>query len=167
MIYPKLMLRKFEIRLNNFSAPFLETLQSYQPKDIIIGIVLFLVISSVLASLSNEALMNGDPAVYLQQMKELNFSNRSVHIGYYVLGAGFIRIFPGSDDRAINMMNCFLGALSVAILYFIAFTISHKHIVAVFSSLFSLSRPVLYLPFPSSLYCVLAYARCFCSVLSF
>jgi hypothetical protein len=142
MIYPKLMLRKFEIGLNNFSAPFLETLQSYQTKDIIIGIGLFLAISSALACLCNEALTGGDAAVYLQQMKELNFSNRSVHIGYYLLGAGFIRIIPGSDDRAINMMNCFLGAMSVAILYFIAFTISHKHIAAIFSSLFLLTHHI-------------------------
>jgi len=140
MIYAKLMLKKFKTKLDNFSAPFLETLQSCKTRDIIIGAVLFLAVFLVLASLCTEALINADAAIYVQQMQNLNFAVRSVHIGYYLLGAGFIRILPGSDDYVINLMNCFLGALSVAILYFIAFTICHKHIVALISSLFLLTH---------------------------
>jgi hypothetical protein len=140
MIYAKLMLRKFQTKLNNFSAPFLQTLQPCKTRDIIIGILLFLAVFSALASLCTEALANGDAAVYLEQMQNLDFANRAVHIGYYWLGAGVIHILPGSDDYVINLMSCFLGALTVAILYFITLIICHKRIVALISSLFLLTH---------------------------
>jgi hypothetical protein len=140
MIYAKLMLRNFQTKLTSFSAPFLQTLQPCKTTDTVIGILLFLAVFSALASLCTQALINGDAAVYIQQMQNLNFAARSVHIGYYLLGAGVIRIFPGSDDYAINLMNCFLGALTVAILYFITFIICHKRIVALVASLFLLTH---------------------------
>jgi hypothetical protein len=135
MIYVRLMLKRFEVGLNNFANPFLETLQPCKTKDILIGLVIFLSAFAVFASLSTEALANGDAAVYLQQMQNLNFTDRSVHLGYYLLGAGFIRLLPGSDDHAINLMNCFLGALSIMLVYFIIFIICHKHIPAIAASI--------------------------------
>jgi hypothetical protein len=68
-------------------------------------------------------------------MQNLNFTERPVHLGYYLLGAGFIRLFPGSNDRAVNLMNCFLGALSIMLVYFITLTICHKYIPAIAASL--------------------------------
>jgi hypothetical protein len=135
MTYARLMLKRFEVGLNNFANPFLETLQPYKTKNIFIGLIILLAAFAAFASLSTEALINGDAAVYLQQMQNLNFTDRPVHLGYYLLGAGFIRILPGSDDHAINLMNCFLGALSIMLVYFITFTICHKHIPAVVASL--------------------------------
>ena len=131
MTYARLMLKRFEVGLNNFASPFLETLQPCKTKDIFIGLVILLAAFAAFASLSTEALINGDAAVYLQQMQNLDFTDRPVHLGYYLLGAGFIRILPGSDDHAINLMNCFLGALSIMLVYFITFTICHKHIPAI------------------------------------
>ncbi|MFZ0034131.1 MAG: hypothetical protein WAK60_03970 [Sedimentisphaerales bacterium] len=140
MIYAKLMLKNFQTKLNSLSAPFLQTLQPCKTTDIVIGILLFLAIFSAFASLCTKALMNGDAAVYVEQMQNLNFAARSVHIGYYLLGAAVIRIFPGSDDYAINLMSCFLGALTVAILYLTTLIICHKRIVALISSLFLLTN---------------------------
>jgi hypothetical protein len=135
MIYARLMLKRFEVGRNNFANPFLETLQPYKTKNIFIGLIILLAAFAALASLSTEALFNGDAATYVQQMQNLNFTERPVHLGYYLLGAGFIRILPGSDDHAINLMNCFLGALSIMLVYFITFTICHKHIPAIAASL--------------------------------
>ncbi len=135
MTYARPMLERYKVGLNNFAAPFLETLQPCKTKDILIGLIIFLTAFAVFASLSTEAFFNGDAAVYLQQMQNLNFTDRPVHLGYYLLGAGFIRLLPGSDDRAINLMNCFLGALSIMLVYFITFTICHKHIPAIVASL--------------------------------
>jgi hypothetical protein len=140
MIYVRLMLKRFEARLNNFANPFLEILQPCKTKDILIGLIILLAASTALASLSTDALTNGDAAIYLQQMKNLNFTSRPVHLGYYLLGAGFIRILPGSDDHAINLMNCFCGALSIMLVYFITFTICHKYIPAVVASLLLLTH---------------------------
>ncbi len=150
MFYAKLMLKKFEASLNSFSAPFLDRLQvPLKSKDFPIGIVFFVASSVVLGSLCTKALLSGDSAVYLQQMKNLNFGARSVHIGYYLLGAGFIRIMPGSDVYAINLMNCLLGGLSIASVYFITFIICRKHIIALISGLFLLTH---YLFIQNSIY---------------
>jgi hypothetical protein len=135
MTYARLMLERLQVRLNNFANPFLETIQPCKTKDIIIGILLFLAVFSILAYLCTEALINGDAAVYIQQMQNLDFVNRSVHIGYYLLGAAVLHILPGSDDYVINLMNCSLGALSIMLVYFITFTICHKHIPAIVASL--------------------------------
>jgi hypothetical protein len=135
MTYARLILKRCEVGLNNFATPFLETLWPCKTKDILIGILLFLAAFSALASLCTEALINGDASVYIRQMQNLDFANRPVHLGYYLLGAGFIRLFPGSDDYAINLMNCLLGALSTMLVYFITFTICHKHIPAIAASL--------------------------------
>jgi hypothetical protein len=126
---------RYQVILNNFSAAFLANLQPLRTKEILIGLVILLVVFAAFASVSTKALANGDAAIYLQQMRALNFTDRPVHIGYYLLGAGFVRIFPGSDDRAINLMNCFLGAGIAMLIYFVTFTICHKHIPAVISSL--------------------------------
>lgn len=140
MVYAKLILRKLEAKLNSFSNPFLETLQSCKTKDVLIGIVLFLAAFSAFASLSTEALINGDAALYVQQMQNLDFAERTVHIGYYLLGAGFIHIFPGSDDYVLNLMACFYGALSIMLIYLITFIICHRHIPAIISGLFLLTH---------------------------
>jgi hypothetical protein len=142
MIYAELILKRFEARVNDFANPFLEILQPCKTKDTLIGLIIFLAAFAAYASLSTEALRNGDAAIYLQQMKNLNFKDRPVHLGYYLLGAGFIRLLPGSDDRAINLMNCFLGALSIMLVYFITFTICHKHIPAIASSLLLLTHNI-------------------------
>lgn len=135
MTYAKLMFERFEVGLNNFARPFLENLQPCKTKGLLIGLIILLIASVAYTSLSSEALINGDAAVYLQQMQNLNFTNKPVHLGYYLLGAGFIHFLPGSDDHAINLMNCFLGALSVMLVYLITFTICHKHIPAAVASL--------------------------------
>ena len=140
MTYAKPVLERFEVGLNNFANPFLETLQPCKTKDILIGLVILLAAFAAFASLSTEALVSGDAAVYLQQMQNLDFADRPVHLGYYLLGAGFIRLLPGSDDHAINLMNCFLGALSIMLVYFITFTICHRHIPSVAASLLLLTH---------------------------
>ncbi len=140
MLYAKLKLRKLEGKLADFSNPFLNSLQSCKARDFIIAAALFLVAFAGYASVCTKALSNGDAAVYVQQMKNLNLGARSIHIGYYLLGAGFIRILPGSDDYAVNLMNCFLGALTVALVYFITLIICHKRLAALFSGLFLLTH---------------------------
>ncbi len=136
----KLILKKFETILDCYATPFLDNLHSCETKDFVIGIILFGVAFSSFASCCTEAFTGGDAAVYLKQMKDLDFYSRSVHIGYYLLGAGFIRIFPGSDDYALNLMNCFFGAFSATLLYLITFVICHKRFIAIISGLFLLTH---------------------------
>ena len=135
MTYARPMLKRCKVGRSSFAAPFLETLRPCKREDILIGLIVFLIAFATFASLSTEALINGDAATYLQQMKNLNFTDRPVHLGYYLFGAGFIRLLPGSDDYAINLMSCFLGALSIMLVYFITFTICHKHIPSLAASM--------------------------------
>jgi len=80
MIYPKLMFKKFEAKLNSFANPLLENLQPCKTKDIIIGFLLFVVALAALVCFCTNACINGDSAIYAQQMKELIFAKRSTHV---------------------------------------------------------------------------------------
>ncbi len=74
-------------------------------------------------------LTNGDAAVYAQQMKSGNFSDRSVHLGYYIIGAFVALLSPDFSDYALNLISCFFGAATVALLYLLAADISRSHLV--------------------------------------
>ena len=149
MPHYKLMFEKVGKLRDGFSSPMLENLKSLTKRDITIGLGVFLVAMGAYMSFCTPALINGDAAVYVEQMQDLNFKGRSVHIGYYYIGAAFLRIMPGSDDYAVNIMNCLLGAVAVSLVYFIALLICHRHIAALLSSALLLSH---YIFFENSVY---------------
>ena len=108
----------------------------YSKKTTFIGIMLLLISFGVFASLTPDALINGDAALYTQQIASFDFSQRTVHLGYYLLGAAFTVLLPGSNDYTLNLMNCFFGALSISLLYLMTLTLCRKQTLAVVSSLF-------------------------------
>ncbi len=118
------------------SELFLESLTTNYPrKTLFAGIVLFTITLTVYVRMSPAALINGDAAVYVQLIEALDFSQITVHIGYYASGVLFIHLLPVSNDYALNLMNCFYGALTVSVVYFIAFTLSGRHASAIVSAL--------------------------------
>jgi len=50
MIYARLMLKRFEVGLNNFANPFLETIQPCKTKDILISLIILLAAFAAFAS---------------------------------------------------------------------------------------------------------------------
>lgn len=105
-----------------------------------IAAAIFLVAFVIFASITPDALINGDAAVYAQQIANRDFSQRTTHLGYYLLGFIFTYALPLPLDYALNLMNCFFGALSIALIYLMAFTIEKEHIIAIVSSLFLMTN---------------------------
>ena len=101
---------------------------------------LFLISFFLFASLSANVLINGDAALYAQQIVHLDFAQRTIHLGYFLLGSPFIHILPLPPDYALNLMSCFFGALCTVLIYLIAFTTAQNHRVAFISVLVLLTN---------------------------
>jgi hypothetical protein len=95
---------------------------------------LFLISFALFSLITPNALINGDAALYQQQITHFDFSQRTIHLGYYLLGIPFIHFLPLPADYALNLMNCFLGALSIVLIFTIALTVSQNLLVAFVSS---------------------------------
>ncbi len=115
---------------------------TYPTKSILITLTIFIISFTVFSSFTPNALINGDAAVYVQQMEEQNFSPRSIHLGYYLLGYLAIKALPLPSDHAVNILNGFLGALSVALMYLMAYTIIGTHTTAILASVFLLTNSI-------------------------
>ena len=113
MLWARIMLKKPKEWANGFVTPFIDNLHRPSKTDLLVAVAVFFFACIALVSLTTDTVNNGDSAVYLQQMQQGDFARRTVHLGYYILGAGFIRLVPGPDDYVINLMNCLLGAVSV------------------------------------------------------
>ena len=128
------MLKKISSGIDGFSRPFLESLKTNTKKDVLIGILIFAAAFGAYAGFSTEALINGDAALYVQQIRDLNFTSRAVHMGYFMLGAVFTRIIPFSQDHAANLTNCLMVALSVMLVYLITVKLTHRYISSVIAA---------------------------------
>ncbi len=96
----------------------------------IIPVLIFL-ISFVLFALSSPgALPNGDAALYLQQILSLDVSQRTTHIGYYLIGIPFIHFLPFASDYSLNLMSCLCGALCASLLFAITVCITRSRFIS-------------------------------------
>ncbi len=96
----------------------------------IIPALVFL-ISFVLFALSSPgALPNGDAALYLQQILSLDVSQRTTHIGYYLIGIPFIHFLPFASDYSLNLMSCLCGALCASLLFAITLCITRSRLIS-------------------------------------
>ena len=76
------------------------------------------------ALLAPRALTSGDAALYVQQICNLDFSHRTVHLGYYLLGFPTIHLLPLHPDYALNLMSCAYASLSIATLFLITLSLT-------------------------------------------
>jgi len=131
------MYRNIIGRAKESSETFINSLETHcSAKAISISMIIFLLTFAGFAGLTSNAFINGDTAVYAHQIAHLDFAHRTIHLAYYMIGALFTWLIPGSNDYALNLMNCLFGALSISLIYLMAFTIFQKHIIATISSLF-------------------------------
>ena len=133
------------MRLNKLSAKFLENIRPCQPRDWWLALAVFAIATLALGAFSTNAVNNGDSAVYLQQMQDLDFAHRTVHIAYYILGAGFIRLVPGPDDHVINLMNCLLGGICVASVFLITRMLCKHLLPAIAAAAFLLTHHMFFM----------------------
>lgn len=80
------------------------------------ALLLLAVLLLPLALLTPRGLPNGDAALYAQQVLNLDFESRPVHLGYYLLAA-LASLFQDVPDRFFNLLSClFAGGTLVVTL---------------------------------------------------
>jgi len=132
--------------LQGRSDRFLDSLAPrFSRRALSVASLLFLLAFSGFGVLTPNALENGDAAVYAQQIADREFSTRTIHIGYFLLGSLFT--YPLSRlsiplDHALNLMNCVCGALSVMLIYVIALRAARKQWPAVAAAVFLATNSV-------------------------
>lgn len=84
-----------------------------------VGAALGVVACLLFAALAPNALRNGDAAVYLEQIQQRHFTERTIHLAYYLIGVPFLAAHPGPDALALNHMSAVFGGLAVAVAYWL------------------------------------------------
>jgi len=123
-------------RLAEHSSTFILVCDFMASKKILVccwGIFFFSF--GLFSAIAPNALVNGDAALYEQQIANFDFSQRTIHFGYYLLGIPFIHLLPLPADYALNLMNCFLGSLSIVLIFLIGFTISKTVLAGMVASI--------------------------------
>ncbi|MBD3347746.1 MAG: hypothetical protein GF400_00950 [Candidatus Eisenbacteria bacterium] len=92
-----------------------------------LAVGVFLVALVALAGTANDALLCGDSAVYAAQIERGDFTQRTIHIAYYMMGYAFTRLLPIPINMSLNLMSAFLGAMSAALISLMAYTTSGRH----------------------------------------
>jgi hypothetical protein len=128
-------------RLTEHSSPLILVCDFFTSKKILLFCGgMFFFAFALFSTISPNALINGDAALYEQQITHFDFSQRTIHLGYYFLGIPFVHLLPLPADYALNLMNCFFGSLSIVLLFLIGFTVSKTVLAGFVASIFLLSN---------------------------
>ena len=122
--------------LNRFSIEAL--LQS----SLMLSAFLFLCLFFYFALLAPRVLTSGDAALYVQQIRDLDFTHRTVHLGYYLSGVPFIHLLPLPPDYALNLMSCFYAALSISALFLIISFLTESRMASFAACLILFTNPL-------------------------
>ena len=116
----------------NYSCPLSESAdcESIAYKSFLIPALISLISFVLFAVASPRALPNGDAALYLQQILALDISQRTTHIGYYLVGIPFIHFLPFEPDYSLHLMSCLCGALCASLLFAITAFITRSRFIS-------------------------------------
>jgi len=104
--------------------------ESIAYKSFLIPAIISLISFILFAVASPRALPNGDAALYLQHILALDVSQRTTHIGYYLVGIPFIHFLPCAPDYSLNLMSCLCGALCASLLFAITAFITRSRFIS-------------------------------------
>jgi len=90
----------------------------------------------------SDALVNGDSAVYNEQIDTLNLSIRTVHWGYYVIGIAFSRLSPFITDLDMNLMSALFGSLGIVFVFLITLKLTGNRMASLVAALILLSSEI-------------------------
>lgn len=106
---------------------FLKTLHPGLPKE---ALVLICVVSlaglGVFAALGPSGLWFGDGAIYADRVARLAPYEQPTHVGYFLIGIAFTSLFPIEVGAALNLMSAVFGALGLALVQRIAYTLTGR-----------------------------------------
>ncbi len=124
------------VRLAEHSSTFILACDFFTSKKILFFCGgMFLFAFALFSVIAPNGLANGDAALYEQQIAHFDFSQRTIHLGYYLLGIPFIHLLPLPADYALNLMNCFFGSLSIVLIFLIGLTVSKNFLVGLVASI--------------------------------
>jgi hypothetical protein len=83
------------------------------------ALLLTVVLVAPFALLTPRGLPNGDAALYAQQVLNLDFASRPVHLGYFLLAA-VASLFQDVPDRFFNLLSCVFAAATLVVTYLLA-----------------------------------------------
>jgi hypothetical protein len=86
------------------------------------GAIAFLILLAAVP----RGLAPGDAPFYADQIATVDLANRTVHVGYYMLGIAFTRLVPIELDYALNIMSAVFGALAVSVVSLLAYTLTGR-----------------------------------------
>lgn len=85
-------------------------------------------------------LAHGDAAVYLQQIVRGDLTERTVHIGYFLIGRALLPLLPGGGDYAFNLTSAVFAAATVGLVVLLAFALTGRRLPALGAALFLLTN---------------------------
>ena len=94
------------------------------------------------ASLAPDAFTNGDDAVYAQQIRSFDFSQRTTHLGYYLIASPLALFAPDFSDYSLNLMNALFGALTAGTIFLLTLAFSDSLSAANCAALFLVTNYV-------------------------
>lgn len=115
------------------------SLEQLLKKPLFLPALFFLISFLLFAMICPRALSNGDAALYAQQIRNLDFAHRTVHLGYYLMGIPFIHLLPLPADYALNLMSCLYGALCVSALFLITSLITKSRLASFIACVLSIT----------------------------
>lgn len=84
---------------------------------------------AVFALVAPASFLNGDMPVYAEQIRDADFSQRTTHIGYYLLGYILTRL-PLPFDYALNLMSAAFAAGTIGTVYLLALELTRDRTAA-------------------------------------
>jgi hypothetical protein len=118
------------------------SIESFLTNALFLSSLLFLCSFFYFAWLCPRILSSGDAALYVQQIRHIDLTHRTVHLGYYLLGLPVIHLLPLPPDYALNLMGCFYAALSIAALFLITLSLTGSRLASFASCLIVLTNPL-------------------------
>jgi hypothetical protein len=117
-------------------------IESLLTNALLLSSLLFLCLFFYFALLAPRLLTSGDAALYLQQIRDLDFTHRTVHLGYYLSGVPFIHLLPLPPDYALNLMSGFYAALSISALFLINSLLTESRMASFAACLILFTNPL-------------------------
>ncbi|MEM1178902.1 MAG: hypothetical protein AAGM22_11205 [Acidobacteriota bacterium] len=84
-------------------------------RPLLVALLLGVLSFGFFSSMAPSAMPSGDAALYAQQARTLDLSERTVHIGYYLAASVWVLFQADAPDIAFNLFSCALGGATVAL----------------------------------------------------
>lgn len=100
-----------------------------------LALALFVVALAVYATMTTNVVINGDGALYADEITRGLLTTFPLHLGYYVLTFLFVQFAPFPAVLTLNLLNGFFGALTLVVVFRLALALTARTSVALVAAL--------------------------------